>query len=326
MPYKREFFTRAAMTVQKRKNANTAESARRREEIHAAVPAVYELDAQIAKQYTKIVRCVTEHMPAEQVRARMSEIETRTKQLRAQRAELLKQAGKPAGYLDVIFTCETCGDSGLVSDGYCGCLLREVKKLAAAEINRSAGMNLTRFEDFDLKRIDTAERDIMSAVLQRCREYARDFSPPSAAGLYMYGHPGVGKTHLSLAIAGAVIEKGYSVAYGSAPDLFRSVEKEHFGKKDSAGEETADSDSVLDTLMTVDLLILDDVGAEFRSAFYDSVLYNILNTRGNRRLPLIISSNLFPSAAEEKYDERIFSRLSALELLPFLGGDLRRSL
>ncbi|GHU47062.1 DNA replication protein DnaC [Clostridia bacterium] len=339
MPHKSEFYAKAAAVVQRRKNSNMAELARRREEIHAAVPAVFEsivsVDARVAKQFSKIAECVRSRMPPDKVRERMAEIEVQTKNLRRERGILLKKAGKPSDYLDVFYTCKLCGDSGIASDGYCDCFMREVRKAAAAEISGASGMKLTSFKDFDLAKIDTSGRDIMSSVLDRCVEFARDFAVDSkgsstggvSAGLYMYGHAGVGKTHLSLAIAGAVIDKGYSVAYGSAPDLYRKVEKEHFGKKDfgrEQGDDTEVRDSTLDTLLSVDLLILDDVGAEFRSPFYDSVLYNILNTRGNRRLPLIISSNLFPSDVEERYDERIFSRVSALELLPFFGDDMRR--
>ena len=83
----------------------------------------------------------------------------------------------------------------------------------------------------------------------------RIISGRTSQGIFMYGNTGLGKTHLSLAIAGVVAAKGYSVAYGTAQDLLRRIENEHFGRAEDAG--------TLDTLLSSDLLVLDDLGAEF---------------------------------------------------------------
>ena len=106
----------------------------------------------------------------------------------------------------------------------------------------------------------------MAMVKNYCAAYARDFlidryrrtAPPS---LLFLGNTGLGKTHLSLAIAGQVIEKGYGVVYGSAQNLLGKLEKEKF----SFNTQDEDQQSYLSLVLECDLLILDDLGTEFLS-------------------------------------------------------------
>ena len=112
-----------------------------------------------------------------------------------------------------------------------------------------------------------------------------------------------------------MLAKGYSVIYGSAPDIFRRIEKEHFGSQ-------SDTDT-LDMVIKADLLVLDDVGAEFESKFYASAMYNIINDRLNASLPTIVSTNLEHSELEKRYGERTYSRLSTMDELLFRGSDVR---
>ena len=127
---------------------------------------------------------------------------------------------------------------------------------------------------------------------------------------------GLGKTQLSFAIANNVINSGFNVIYGSAQDLFRSVESEHFGKVSSLN-------STLDTIIYCDLLIIDDVGTEFESNFYSSLLYNIINSRINLSKPIIINSNLNQDDIFSRYSDRVVSRLISFDILKFYGNDIR---
>ena len=132
----------------------------------------------------------------------------------------------------------------------------------------------------------------------------------------MLGKTGLGKTHLSLAITKEVIIKGYSAAYDSIVNFLREIEKEHFGRSDK---------DTLSLLLDVDLLVLDDLGSEFDSAFYSSTVYNIINSRLNKGLPTVISTNLSPQEMQKKYDDRIISRLFAMyDYLKFSGSDIRQ--
>ena len=110
----------------------------------------------------------------------------------------------------------------------------------------------------------------MERILFNCMDYAKHFSA-SSPNLIMMGSTGLGKTHLSLAIARAVIEKGFGVVYGSVNNLIDKLEREHFGREEEG--------STRQSLMECDLLILDDLGTEFRTAFSSAELYNLVNTR-----------------------------------------------
>lgn len=109
----------------------------------------------------------------------------------------------------------------------------------------------------------------------------------------------MGKTHASLAIARQAAEKGHAVIYGPAQVLLHQLEKEHFGRAEGNSE---------DMLLACDLLVLDDLGAEFASPFYVSCLYNLINTRMLEGRTIILSTNLNQNQLKERYGDQITSR------------------
>ena len=126
----------------------------------------------------------------------------------------------------------------------------------------------------------------------------------------------MGKTHLSLAIARKVLERGYSVIYDSVINILRNIEKEHFSRDHS--------EEMIGLVMDTELLILDDLGTEYESAFYNSTVYNIINTRLNRGRPTIISTNLDFAGIRRRYDERVVSRITTVyKCMRFSGEDVR---
>ncbi|MCM1054104.1 MAG: ATP-binding protein [Bacteroides sp.] len=235
---------------------------------------------------------------------------------------LLVRGGFKEGFLDPIYSCEKCRDTGIFGGKRCTCFMSDVERFQCLELNASSALNLCSFETFDLsyypnkadKNGDKTIREIMSEVLSFCKRYAENFHLPSN-GILMSGGTGLGKTHLSLSVGSEVIKKGYSVIYGSAPDLFRKVEREHFDG--SVGTDTAQ------LLQDCDLLIIDDLGAEFESKFYLSVLYELLNTRMNTGKPIVVNTNYTVSELQSRYVGRITSRLLTLDSLFFYGDDIR---
>ena len=133
----------------------------------------------------------------------------------------------------------------------------------------------------------------------------------------MHGATGLGKTHLSLAIANEVTKKGFQVVYDTAQNIFSSLEKEKFSYNNSYDRENE--------ILGCDLLIIDDLGSEFITNFTTAALYNIINTRINRSKPVIISTNLTETELEDKYTQRVTSRIigNYVSLL-FLGKDIRQ--
>lgn len=238
--------------------------------------------------------------------------------LEAQRSEMLR-----AAHLDVAphFTCPVCRDTGHQGDALCTCVQQLVREMRAAEMNASFPLSLSTFEAFRLDKYPTdiepslgiSMREQMENVLNYCRQYAQHFSLANPS-LYLYGGAGLGKTHLALAIAREVLQKGYDVVYVSAQSAFDAMEKERY-----AGGDT------LSALENAQLLVLDDLGTECLSPYTASCLYSLVNTRVCRRLPTIYTTNIVRDEdLQRRYTEKLVSRLlGSCEMLAFCGEDIR---
>ena len=239
--------------------------------------------------------------------------------------QLLRAHDLPENYFEVQYTCPKCQDTGILDNRLCDCHVEVIKQLAFNEAGRKSPLKFCRFDDFRLDYYDEkyspeyecSPRQRMKEIYEFCRDYAESFDANSPS-ILMFGETGLGKTHLSLSIAGEVINKGYSIIYNSAQNIFNELQKERFGKTDTNGEYEA-------MVLECDLLVLDDLGAEFSTQFTNAALYNIINTRINSSLPTIISTNLDFKGIEERYTRRISSRLiGEYAALNFIGADVRQ--
>lgn len=238
---------------------------------------------------------------------------------------LLEKHSLPADYFDVKYTCPVCQDTGIDGSKLCRCNIELVKKLAFEEAGKKSPLKFCRFDDFRLdyysdaysSEYECSPRRRMEEILGFCKDYAESFDTNSPSVL-MFGETGLGKTHLSLAIAGEAIRKGYNVIYNSAQNIFNELEKERFGKGITSGQFEA-------MVLECDLLLIDDLGAEFSTQFTNAALYNIINTRLNSSLPTVISTNLDFKGIEERYTRRISSRvIGEYAALNFIGADIRQ--
>jgi DNA replication protein DnaC len=181
-------------------------------------------------------------------------------------------------------------------------------------------MRTQSFDSFDLSYYDAqnGDREKMSRNLNILREYAEAFDLRSD-NLLLMGGTGLGKTHLSTALARRVIDRGYDVYYTGAVGMFADFEKVRFGQ---STEEAAEDPR---RYSSCDLLIIDDLGTEVTNQFTNSCLYTVLNNRINLGRPTVISTNLSGKDLQSRYAERITSRLSG-EFTPlrFVGADIRR--
>ena len=212
--------------------------------------------------------------------------------------------------------CPICEDSGMVSGKICNCVKFIAKELCLNELKEKSPVEQSSFEQFDLSYYPDDSREKMKKLFDFSFDYANNFNYDSTNVLFM-GKCGLGKTHLSLAIAKKVLDKGFGVIYGSAQDLFADAEKEHFSY--SAQSEKRDS------LLNCDLLIIDDLGTEFTTSFTQSLFYNIVNTRILNRKPTLINTNLSFEELDSRYTSRITSRfLGEYTIKLFVGNDIRQ--
>ena len=259
------------------------------------------------------------------VAAQVAKISSENLALQKRRAELLAQNGFPEDYLKLRFTCPACEDTGFIDGRMCECHKKLLRQISLEKISEISAIKSCRFDNFSVDfypeetdgKTGVSPRRRMKEILEYCSCYADDFSKDSDS-IFMYGATGLGKTHLSLAIAAKAIEKGYDVLYCSAPNLLSRLESEKFGRStESTGAE--------EEILNCDLLIIDDLGAEFSTQFTVSAIYNIINTRITYRRPVIISTNLSSQELEARYSERITSRIiGCYTCLRFFGKDVRQ--
>ncbi|MCL2053434.1 MAG: ATP-binding protein [Oscillospiraceae bacterium] len=293
---------------------------RRRGEAYFKIPEIREIELRIAQTNSELVKLVINKKGD----AEFNRIKQQNLQAQAMIDGLLKKNGFPSDWLSPPYTCNKCADSGFFEGRRCVCFEMALKKLSVQRLNEAANMPKHDFEHFSLdyyKGVKTANGgdcySVMSDIYDYCTAYADDFSRHSD-NLLFYGKTGLGKTHLSLSIAKTAAEKGYCAAYGSLQNYLSAIEKEHFGRAEP-GEDT------MRTLIEADLLIIDDFGSEFLTDFHESKIYNLINTRINRGLPTIISTNLTKEQLQSRYNDRIISRLfGEYQYFFFVGQDIRQ--
>ena len=322
MGYSAGIYQQAVQTLARRRAEAEMTAARRREEAEARIPALRELNAQITRAGLDAVKAIGMKEDADSYLRALKE---NSLQAQAKRRALLREGGFPEDYLSTPYTCKACSDSGFVDGIRCACMDALMKSIAYSALCSDFPLDKNTFDRFNLnlysKSLDPtlgeAPYDRMKKIFAYCKQYADEFSL-KVPSLFFFGETGLGKTHLSLAIAGQVVQKGFGVIYGSAQNLIGKMEREHF---------KGENEGVTDSILTCDLLILDDLGAEFTSSFSVAAMYNIINTRLQSGLPTIISTNLTANELEKRYTRRITSRIfGGYKTFGFCGSDNRMAL
>jgi DNA replication protein DnaC len=167
----------------------------------------------------------------------------------------------------------------------------------------------------------TAIADVAGPQVRAVRTYVRDLEAnlDAGRGLWLYGSVGTGKTTLAMLVSKAALDAGRSVAIYSLPRLLAEIRTTFDDDSDRTYT------SLLDRLAEVDLLHVDDVGAEKTSEWVLEQLYAIINARYEEERSVLITTNLERDALAEQITERTVSRLEEMcEVLPLWGADARR--
>ena len=182
------------------------------------------------------------------------------------------------------------------------------------------------FDTFELDWYDTepgafsrSPRETMERNFTVCRRFAQGFGH-SGGNLLLFGDPGLGKTFLSASIARVVSEDGFSVVYDTAGHVFARCEAAKF-----RSDEEPDAAEDVRRYEKSDLLILDDLGTEMTTAFVQSALYQLVNSRLLAGKSTVINTNLTPPELGVRYGAAVRSRLEGeYTVLPFIGRDIRK--
>ena len=302
----------------RRKNTDIHE--KRVEEINKTIPEIREIDG--------LIRDIALRAAIEQIKDpnqdKSFEESEKIYKLKLKKMDFLEKKGYPRDYLEEIYTCKDCYDTGINEDNEkCHCL----KKLIVSELydmsSISYMLDKENFDKFDLnvfsekvyEKFNMSPRENMKSILALSKNFIKTFDDKNDLNLLLWGPTGQGKTFLLNCIAAELINKDYLVIYQTAYEILKTIEDRKFKNID---------DDKYNLYFESDLLIVDDLGIEFVNSFTTSEIFNIINTRLLRGKKTLISTNLSPKELSETYTDRVFSRVfQKFVPIRFFGPDLR---
>lgn len=302
------------------KNMNTEYD--RKQEIYKKIPRIKEIDNQIATSCLSAAKDSIYGVSCDKDRLRANR-----QQLESEKKQLLISSGYPGDYLDPVYNCSMCKDTGYVNGLMCSCL----KQVVINELYRQSTIkDILQRENFDTFSLDYYSRENdgkhpfspyenADNILLRSRRFVDEFDH-TRPGILIYGGTGLGKTFISNCIAKALLDKGHTVLYLSSINLFENILSEVImnNSRDKSRQMT------YEYIFNCDLLIIDDLGTEMTNSFVQSQLFEIINTRRNKSLSTLISTNLSKNELQERYSERTMSRIVAdFIVFNFYGEDIR---
>ena len=309
------------------RNKAQALQSERRAALYRSFPQVEEIDKALSAIGLSLARLALsgDAQALQQARAK-------AEALKEEKSAILTANGVAEDYLTAVYRCMACEDTGYkpAAPGQipqrCACLKQRMVEAYYSLSNIKGVLSEENFDTFDHRcfspNIIEAEgispQTNMRAVYRMATDFVQDFNA-TFSNLLLYGRTGLGKTFVCHCIAKDLLDAGHTVLYLTAPRLFKLIEDYRFNR-----EALDEPDEMLEAVTDVDLLILDDLGAEFVTVVTSSALFDIINQRLLAKKPTVISTNLSPPELERHYSERIVSRFTGYyQMIKFFGEDIR---
>ncbi len=311
----------------------------RQNEVYQKIPEIVEIQDQINQAGIKYNKMILRN--ADSANEVISILLNEINHLNEKRESLLIQHGFSTNYLDRVYECNKCLDSGFIvkEDGSistekCGCykqkLLNKLYTQSNLQILKTANFSLfdAKFYSPEVNEakfgIKISPRQNILKIKQRCLNFIENFKSAEEKSLFFNGSTGVGKTFMSNCIAIDLLNKGVTVLYQTAPMLFDIINQH----KVKSFRHDDFRDYAYEKILNVELLIIDDLGTEPTSAARYAELLTILNTRQTNNLTkpckTIISTNMGAQELYENYTERVASRIiGSFDMYKFVGDDIR---
>ena len=285
----------------------------RKKRLNSSIPELKALDEEIRSAYIRSARVPSDELPS---------VEATIQNLEDKRLSMILAAGFPKDYLDVPYTCPDCKDKGIVDGKKCHCFVKAANALLFRQSNMEKRLQKSLFEfktdvysDTQTDFTDRTSRESAEAALKYAHKFVDNF--PCGSNIYIFGDTGTGKTYLACCIATEIINKGYSTLFIKAPEFIDICYQRH---SDKTGEKA----SMYEKLFECELLVLDDLGADYSTKNSDSLVLNLIDERKNAGLSTIITSNKTFGELTDTYSERVSSRIMGdYEKFHFFGSDLR---
>ena len=297
-------------------------SRERKREVYAQIPQMRDLDREMAHNAVLLGK----QLIASKDHNSMDICRQKNQKLADQKRRLLLDHGFPEDYLDPVYTCPDCKDTGYIGNQKCHCFKKAIIDLLYEQSNLKEILKKENFSNFALDYYSTnfidpktgrSSRQVIEDALRICRNFVTSFGT-DFQNLFLYGDVGVGKTFLSNCIAKELMDKEYSVLYFSASKFFSSLAKHAFDKQD------VDAQNMFELIYNCDCLIIDDLGTEYTNNFIASQFFTCINERLLNSRSTIISTNLSLDTLADLYTERSFSRITSnYIMLKLIGDDIR---
>lgn len=294
----------------------------RKNEIERLYPEITNIDNEIQKLSLGLSLAILRSSDGPKT---LEEYKNKITDLRIKKCELLVSKGYSPDYLNLHYRCPKCQDTGFIGTERCSCYKQKLIKLYYENSLLEDTLKTKNFDMFDFNLFSShrigdekySPRKNMENIVQFImKDYIPNFNK-SNTNLLFYGNPGSGKTYLSYCIAKELLDLGFLVVYKTSDELISALKDIRFNNNSKLEE----------LLLDCDLLIIDDLGAEQKSEFSITELFNLLNKKLLKNKKMIVSTNLTLPDITKIYSERIYSRLIGdFKLCKFYSEDIRITL
>ena len=293
-------------------------SEERREKVYRLLPAYQELENSIISISVSQAKLMLngDDSALDSLRATLAEISS-------QKKALLASASLPADYLEPIYDCCSCHDTGYIigNDGTkekCSCFHRQEIALLYEQSNIQEMIAKENFSTLSYEYYQGEDLSRFQRCVDICRNFIQNFKQ-DYHNLFFYGTVGTGKSFLSGCVAQEILQSGHSVIYFSSSGLFDTLARYSFDIKSKEALYNFYKD-----IYNCDLVIIDDLGTEVTNTFVTSQLFSLLNERHLAKKSTIISTNLSLEELRDRYSDRVFSRITSnYSICKLTGPDIR---
>ena len=277
----------------------------RRREVYTKLPEYGRLDESVGELSVAQAKLLLNGDDEALTRLRLS-----LKDISRRKKELLVSAGYPADYLEPVYTCPDCKDTGYIEGDNglrkkCHCFHQQELDILYEQSHIRDMIASENFSSLSYEYYQGEDLAHFRKCVDVCHNFVQNFKQ-DYHNLFFYGTVGTGKSFLSGCIASELLQNGHSVIYFSASGLFDTLARYTF----NAGAKEALS-GFYEDIYSCDLLIIDDLGTEMTNTFVASQLFSCLNERHFRKNSTIISTNLSLEELRDRYSDRVFSRITS---------------
>lgn len=300
----------------------------RKKELYLSNPKLQEIDEKLSSLSINTAKSILQNNSAES----LSTLKENISKLKQEKEKLLKSLGLSLEYLEPFYNCNLCKDTGYILNNgktsMCSCLKQKIYNIEYNQKNENIIKNQT-FDNLNINLFSNevnekkynskiSPRENITDIKNVAINFINNFDDENTKNLIFSGGTGLGKTFLSNCIINSLLENGKTVMYQTAPVMLDNLISDLFAKPDKQV-------GISSSLLSVDLLVIDDLGTETLNSMKFTELYKIINTRLlSNKTKTIISTNLDLRGIFQTYDERLASRfVGYYDIYKFFGDDLR---